>query len=97
MGTWYTYECKLCNYETHVSGRSDALFSGSTETMVCQTCKELADYVVKTENHELITTFTCEACGKHDVVVWNYKTKPCPKCAKGKMKKAKMGSITLAD
>lgn len=97
MATWYTYKCNACDYEAHVSGCSDALFSGYTETMMCLNCKELDDYVVLTVDKEVVTKFTCDECGKHDVVEWNYKTKPCPQCATGKLKKEKDGAVTHAD
>lgn len=97
MATWHIYRCNNCDYEANVSGCSDALFSGYTETMVCLFCKELDDYVVLTPENKIITNFTCEECGKNDIVGWNYKTKPCPKCTTGKMKKDMNGGITHAD
>jgi hypothetical protein len=97
MATWYLYECNKCHYQANISGRSDALFSGQTETKVCLNCKELSDYVVLTDDHKIVTEIACENCGKQEVVNWNYKTKPCPKCENGKMKKPKMGTITHAD
>ena len=97
MATWVTYCCNECDYEAQVSGCSDALFMGYTETMICNTCKELSDYIVETSEGDKITTFTCEECGEHDVVKWNYKTKSCPKCVNGKMIQNKNGAITKAD
>lgn len=97
MATWVDYNCNQCDYVAHVSGCSDVLFMGYTETMVCNDCKELSDYIVKTFEGVKITDFTCEECDNHNITKWNYKTKPCPQCEQGKMKISKGGCITNAD
>lgn len=95
MATWETYSCNRCDYSAVISGRSDALFMGLTETMVCNDCKELSDYIVETTEGVKTTVYTCEECEKHNITKWNYKTKPCPQCDSGKMKKGKDGLITI--
>lgn len=95
MATWETYSCSQCDYNAIISGRSDALFMGYTETMVCNDCKELSDYIVETSERVKTTVFTCKECDNHNVTKWDYKTKPCPQCVKGKMIKGKDGITTI--
>jgi hypothetical protein len=94
MATWVTYSCNQCDYSAVISGGPDALFMGYTETMLCNDCMELSDYIVETPEGVKTVVFTCEECDTHNVTKWDYKTKPCPQCAKGKMIKGKEGITT---
>lgn len=97
MATWVTYCCNQCYYSLEISGGRDAVFMGYTDTMVCQDCQELSDYITETPEGKKIKELTCDECGKHNITNWNYKTKPCPQCEEGKMKKMEGGTIIHAD
>jgi len=47
MGRTFIFECPKCQYRAHVSGGSDSGFRFSVQTILCQTCKELHDAVVR--------------------------------------------------
>lgn len=96
MAILYTYYCDKCDYCASISGHNDSVFMGITETLVCNECNELSDYIVGTSFGEKFD-ITCDTCNNHNFTNWNYKTKPCPKCKIGKMKIPKDGIITITN
>ena len=96
MATVVSYKCSSCNYSAQVSGKSDALFAGPTETVVCSQCGELYDEVIEWQM-DFEGESGCENCECKEFEVWDYKTKPCPKCKKGKMEVDENGLIMMVD
>lgn len=47
MGRTFLFECPKCLYRAHVAGGEDAGFRFAVQTILCQTCKELHDAVVR--------------------------------------------------
>lgn len=47
MGRTFIFECPKCLYRAYVAGGADAGFRFAIQTILCQTCKELHDAVVR--------------------------------------------------
>ena len=96
MDTHHTYKCTNCNYSVQVSGKPDARFVGSTETVVCNNCHELYDKVVEWML-DISDYDSCEHCNESAYEIWDYKNKACPMCKKGKMEVDENGLIMMVD
>lgn len=87
MGTWKTFQCSKCDYSASVSGGPDGGFYIDTDTMVCNTCKEVVDVVTSLrdiiEEDSDSEINVCPVCHGKDLKKWK-KSHPCPKCG-GKM------------
>jgi len=112
MGTYYQYKCPKCNYSVQTSGKHDIGMLIVTDSYICNSCQEIVDVTVglrgetflkeeielkkRRENISDIDFYVCPECGSEDIVKWDTKRKPCPKC-NGRMKKDKNGEIIMWD
>jgi hypothetical protein len=98
MATWYTYCCNNCTYTVEMSGVPDVLFSGNTIPVVCKKCNGIYDRLTETKGIVVdLENQCCEECGCAEFKLWDYKTKKCTKCDKGKLTIDEDGIITMAD
>lgn len=99
MGTRMTFQCSKCDYNACVSGGPDCGFYASTDTMVCNTCKEVVDVVtsqhIMMEDDDDSDLNVCPECEGKDLKKWE-KSHPCPKCG-GKMAESDDGLTVLWD
>ena len=112
MGTSFTFKCNKCSYEVMTSGKHDFGMLAVTDTYICKTCNEIVDVCVgeygKTYTKEEIVLKTikseneldfhkCPECSSDtNLVKWNNRKRPCPKC-NGKMEKDSNGEMILWD
>ena len=106
MGSAYTFSCKKCGYTADSCGKLDWGFHAVLEPYVCSDCKELTDVLVGEYGKKLPhldisesfrkESYVCSECNSQNIVLWDLKKKPCPKCG-SRMHKNKEGIITLWD
>lgn len=95
MGQIYRYKCTNCNYEVETSGKKDFGMIAVVRPYICNDCKIITDVLIgetgKVFNKGKLTNdqkdfYKCSNCKGENIIVWNNKKKPCPKCG-NKMKK----------
>lgn len=112
MGQKFSYKCDKCGYSVITSAGHDVGMLAVTDTYICNLCKKIVDVTVGVYgetflNEEIslkklnkkydIEFYTCPECGsKTDLIEWDIRKKPCPKCD-GKMRKDKEESEILWD
>jgi len=90
MGTSFLFVCNNCGYEKQSSGKLDRGFEAVVKPYICYDCKELEDILVghvgqifEPDNipDELDPSefYTC-SCGSKNIIEWDTKKRPCPKC-----------------
>jgi Zn finger protein HypA/HybF involved in hydrogenase expression len=89
MSARFKYGCTGCDYEIHVAGGISIGIDVGRDTMVCNSCKNLVDVVIRhieprnlqrSKEHKE-APFTCPLCKSGSVAQWNHR-RPCPKCGK---------------
>jgi len=100
MGSIGRYKCNKCGYQVDTTCGLDYGLFAVVDTYVCQNCNEISDIMVGStgmvippeeiskEDEKEFMYYTCE-CGSKNIVKWDVKKRPCPKCDKGKMIKDK--------
>ncbi len=98
MGQTFTYKCTNCNYEVETSGKKDCGFHAVVRPYICNDCKIINDVLIgeygKVFNKEKLTKdqkdfYKCSNCDGENIVVWDNKKKPCPKCGNKMIKDPK--------
>jgi len=95
MGSWLLFTCPSCGYAATVSGGADVGMRCATQTIVCKTCKELADVVTHSSEDGTWPPLSkdeaegaeerppipirCPESAAHPVEPWSAGG-PCPKC-----------------
>jgi hypothetical protein len=108
MGTKTSFKCNQCGYTTIISGGHDCGMLAVTDTYMCKTCKNIVDVCVgeygkrflkdeiKTMNADLdsyLQFYKCPVCeSEEELVLWNNKKRPCPRCD-GKLEDDATGMI----
>ncbi len=112
MGTCFTYKCNKCGYEVLTSGKLDSGMLAVVDTYICKSCNNIVDVTIgecgKTYTKEEIALkkiksengldfYQCPECNSvTNLVKWNKRARPCPKC-EGKMLKDSNGEMILWD
>lgn len=99
MAILYTHNCNNCDYTVVISGKPDLLMSGITVPAQCLDCNSIYDELFPNdwmdENEEYVSY--CPKCESKNSKVWDFKSKPCPKCKNGILEIDKSGDCIMAD
>lgn len=95
MGSSYTFTCTNCGYQEESSGKLDSGMMSVVEPHICNDCNEITDVLVEEYGHKIDKSdlankkkdyYLCSTCSSENIILWDTKLKPCPKC-ETKMKK----------
>ena len=94
MGEWFEFKCPKCGYRAEVSGGKDCGMVAVTETMICESCRELVDVQIgfaipSPDNKWDKEMGRCPECRSDDLTPWR-KSRPCPKCSTKMLKGRKV-------
>ena len=99
MAILYTHKCNTCDYTVLMSGKPDQLMLGITVPAECLDCNSIYDEFFPHEplayNEEYDPK--CPECKSKNSKVWDFKSKPCPKCKTGILAIDKSGDCIMAD
>lgn len=112
MGTSFTYKCNKCSYKVLTSGKLDYGMLAVVDTYVCNACRAIVDVFIgengktftkeeivlkKIKSENDLDFYKCPECSSDtNLLKWNIRKRPCPKCD-GKMDKDINGEIILWD
>ncbi|MBN1185876.1 MAG: hypothetical protein JXB49_26585 [Bacteroidales bacterium] len=95
MGTRYLFKCEKCGYQVSTSGGKDYGWHATIDTYICKSCKEIVDICVgeygetyakeeaqfKKQSGIELDFYKCPECGSDkNLVKWDKRKRPCPKC-----------------
>jgi len=90
MGRTYVFKCKQCNHSVESSGHLDHGMWAVVKPYTCERCHNVVDVLIGEYGNiipesELKGTqkdefYCCSKCNSRNIIEWNPKTHPCPKC-----------------
>ena len=98
MGAWWEHICPDCGYKALVGGCNDSGLGVIATTIVCKTCKELSEAVLREVYGDSCdwrdVKVRCPKSESHEFERWRHPG-PCPKC--GAIMERDEDSLTLWD